>query len=110
DNVADTLVGSGLSQDGAAVIDLLAAAAGADPKMGKRGERYLVLARLQKAGLDRLVEDVLTDRPGADVALQGAIKTLLLELPPVEDLFDRLQQLAIVLETSGRFAVATACF
>lgn len=107
---ADMFTENGFKDDAVELIGAIAAALAADPKMAEQAPRYALVARLVKADLDSLLNDVVREKPGADEKLQVEIKSLLSEVPPSRDLLSRAQTIAHILESTGHYQAALACY
>ena len=107
---AEALMQNGLANDAAAVLELIAARAAADPKLADQAERYSGRAKLVKADLGKLLTDLLSDQQDAGPKLVAAVKTLLTEVKPSAELYGNLQQVTMILEHTGQLAAAKECF
>jgi thiol-disulfide isomerase/thioredoxin len=107
---ADMLTQSGFKDDAAGLIESLAAALKDSPQRGEQAARYSLIAKLVRADFDTLLEGVLREQEGAEDKLVAAVKTLLTEVPPGRDLLNRTQTVAHILESTGRFKSAEACY
>lgn len=104
------LMESGLQADGAAALEMLAVAAEGDPKMADKAANLRDSAKLVKADLGTLLQDLLTDQPDADKKLLTAVQKLLGEVQPTQEVFENLQQIAQIMEATGHAEPAKQCF
>ncbi len=104
------LLENGLNDDAATALELLSEAAAADPKLAETATQLKDSAKMVRADLGKLLENMLTDQPDADKKLLEVIKTLLAEVQPSREVFGNLQQIAQYMELTGHAETAMSCF
>ena len=109
-DVSNNLGQSGLTSDSAAILDLMADAMQGDPKFGEQAAQIALEARMRRMDLDSLLNNVVREQPDAEAKMQEAIKTLLTELKPSRELLSRTERVAHILEATGHFQGAQACY
>jgi thiol-disulfide isomerase/thioredoxin len=109
---AEVLMQSGLNNDAAGLLDLLAAAAAADPnqKLADQAGKYADRARLVKSDLTTLLTDFLANKEGAESKLLAAVQTILTGSKPSAELFSNLREVAMYVEHAGSVEAAKSCY
>lgn len=107
---ADMLTEGGFKTDAADLIDTLASALAADPKLADQAPRYALVSKVVKMDLDLLLNNVIKEEPGSEEKIEAAVQTLLKDVPPSRDLLNRVQTIAHILESTGHYKSALACY
>lgn len=107
---ADMLTEGGFKTDAADLIDTLALALAADPKLADQAPRYALVSKVVKMDLDLLLNNVIKEEPGSEEKIEAAVQTLLKDIPPSRDLLNRVQTIAHILESTGHYKSALACY
>jgi thiol-disulfide isomerase/thioredoxin len=107
---ADMLTEGGFKVDAAELIDTLAAALASDPKLADQAPRYALVSKVVKMDLDQLLNNVIREQPGSEEKIEAAVQTLLAEVKPSRDLLNRVQTIAHIMESTGHYKSALACY
>ncbi|HZN33473.1 MAG TPA: redoxin family protein [Pirellulaceae bacterium] len=106
------LLENNLLDDAAKALEMLAAAAtgSADPKVAETAAQLKDSAKLVRADLGQLLQNILTEQPDAEKKMLETIKSVLAEVRPSLEVFANLEKIAQVMEVTGHAETAKAGF